>query len=221
MSFTQNGVKVQSGVVWFHITKECFRNTNEKISHFKSTSIKRLTAVRQFFILLGFRDDVVWLLLIILKAQFFTMKKLHISVALLFLLGKVSAQEVAIIPQPVSVQPQPGTFTLKNSFSIGVSSQDADSRRVAEYLSKKISIASGFASEISKLKKETVIRLRLLTAKNKNGEIGREGYLLQVYQDSVAISANEPSGLFYGVQTFLQLFPKEIESKAKANDISW
>ncbi|GHN00784.1 hypothetical protein WSM22_22730 [Cytophagales bacterium WSM2-2] len=44
-------------------------------------------------------------------------------------------------------------------------------------------------------------------------EIGKEGYLLNTYPDSVSIVANEPAGLFYGVQTFLQLLPKEIESK--------
>lgn len=102
-----------------------------------------------------------------------------------------------------------------------MSSPNADSRRVAEYLSKKISIATGFASEFGKVKKETAIRFHLSAAKSKNAEIGKEGYLLNVYQDSVSIIANEPSGLFYGVQTFLQLLPKEIESKKSGSNISW
>lgn len=149
------------------------------------------------------------------------MKKFLTLSVLVLLLSKVCAQDVAIIPQPVSVQPQAGTFTLKNNFSVGLSSPDAGSKRAAEYLTRKISTASGFTSEIGKLKKETAIRLHLSAAKDKKAEIGNEGYLLGVYQDSVSIVANEPSGLFYGVQTFLQLLPKEIESKTKENDVSW
>jgi len=44
---------------------------------------------------------------------------------------------------------------------------------------------------------------------------------LNVFADSVALTANEPAGLFYGVQTFLQLLPKEIESKKQVNTVSW
>ena len=43
--------------------------------------------------------------------------------------------------------------------------------------------------------------------------MGSEGYRLDVSPKAISISANQPAGLFYGVQTLLQLFPADIESK--------
>ncbi len=43
--------------------------------------------------------------------------------------------------------------------------------------------------------------------------LGAEGYILQSSSKGIIISANETAGLFYGVQTLLQLLPAEIESK--------
>ncbi|MGC4022039.1 MAG: family 20 glycosylhydrolase [Cyclobacteriaceae bacterium] len=130
------------------------------------------------------------------------------------------SQEIAIIPQPVSIQQQNGSFILKNNFSIGLSLVDENNTRVANYLCKRISIATGFSFSINKLDKNSTVRFHLIS-KSKNIEIGNEGYLLNVYQDSVSISANQPAGLFYGVQTFLQLLPKQIESKSAVTNITW
>ncbi len=47
--------------------------------------------------------------------------------------------------------------------------------------------------------------------------IGKEGYTLESSPKGVVISANEPAGLFYGMQTLLQLLPAEIESKTVVN----
>lgn len=133
----------------------------------------------------------------------------------------IRAQQLSIIPEPVSIQPMPGSFVLKNNFSVGLSSTDKDIKKVGDYLVKKISSATGYTSAIGKIEKSTVIRLRQFHARNTNGEIGTEGYLLNVYPDSVAILANSAAGLFYGVQTFLQILPKEIESKNVVNNVSW
>src|SRR5882724_7243688 len=109
---------------------------------------------------------------------------------IILLCFNLTAQELSIIPQPVSIQQQTGSFTLKNSFSIGLSSLDPNCKRVADYLAKKILTSAGFSSTIGKIERASTIRFHLL-AKSKNSEIGNEGYLLKVYTDSVSISANE------------------------------
>ena len=48
--------------------------------------------------------------------------------------------------------------------------------------------------------------------KKADDVIGKEGYQLLVAPKNIVIKANEPAGLFYGAQTLVQLFPKEIES---------
>jgi hexosaminidase len=149
------------------------------------------------------------------------MKKIIFLLALVAVASHTYAQDVAIIPEPVSKEMRQGSFALKNNFSIGVPVGNPDAKRIAEYLSRKISVATGFSSTIENVKKESSIRFRVLGAKSQNVEIGKEGYLLTVYADSVSIVANEAPGLFYGTQTFLQLLPKEIESKKLISNVSW
>jgi hexosaminidase len=50
--------------------------------------------------------------------------------------------------------------------------------------------------------------------------IGKEGYTLVSTANGVVITANAPAGLFYGMETLLQLLPKEIESKTAVN-VPW
>jgi hexosaminidase len=47
-----------------------------------------------------------------------------------------------------------------------------------------------------------------------NQLLGKEGYVLEATPKGMVISANQTAGLFYGMQTLIQLLPKEIESKS-------
>src|SRR5690606_25492764 len=46
------------------------------------------------------------------------------------------------------------------------------------------------------------------------------GYRLNVNSSGVTLSASEPAGIFYGIQTLYQLLPKEIMADSKSN-IAW
>ncbi|MEJ7684680.1 MAG: glycoside hydrolase family 20 zincin-like fold domain-containing protein [Segetibacter sp.] len=63
--------------------------------------------------------------------------------------------------------------------------------------------------------------VRLVLNTTQNAEIGTEGYQLSVTPKQIIIKANQPAGLFYGVQTLVQLFPKEIESDSIVKNIKW
>ncbi len=52
-------------------------------------------------------------------------------------------------------------------------------------------------------------------------KIGNEGYTLDVITGKITILANKPAGLFYGMQTPMQLLPKEIESPLVVKNKSW
>jgi hexosaminidase len=141
------------------------------------------------------------------------MKKL-VLLLLLFSLVTVYGQKpsIQIIPQPVEVQPSDGSFTLTKNSTIGYDSQDC--RKIAEMLSVRLNHSTGFSI---KPQQDKAGSIQFILNKVAVPQIGKEGYTLVSSAKGVIISANAPAGLFYGMQTLLQLFPKEVESKSAEN----
>ncbi|HEY0433435.1 MAG TPA: family 20 glycosylhydrolase [Chitinophagaceae bacterium] len=136
--------------------------------------------------------------------------------------GFATAQKkssISIIPEPVSVKPGTGVFKLTSRTSIQVNSQDKDQHRVAEMLGKSISVPTGIHIAVGSTP-STAGAIRLILNKTA-ASTGRESYSLDVTSNGVTISAGTPAGLFYGMQTLLQLLPKEIESKQAVSNVSW
>ena len=52
-------------------------------------------------------------------------------------------------------------------------------------------------------------------------DLNDEGYTLDITKDGATITGKTPVGLFYGMQTFLQLLPAEIESPTVVKGIAW
>lgn len=141
------------------------------------------------------------------------MKKL-IFLLFFFSLATVYGQKPAfqLIPQPVEIQQSDGSFALIKTSTIGFDSQE--SRKIAEMLCQKLNLSTGFSFKPQE-DKEGSIQFNL--NKVPVTQIGKEGYTLVSSPKGVVISANAPAGLFYGMQTLLQLLPKEIESKMVIN----
>ncbi len=137
---------------------------------------------------------------------------MNLSRLFLFAFFIVTAQAqspVSLIPQPASVQPRTGSFTLTKSASIHYNKPEAQS--VADMLGLRLNVPTGFGIAARPGKTGT-IQLNLTDA--RNAELGDEGYTFNSSPKGVVITANKPAGLFYGMQTLLQLLPKDIESKA-------
>lgn len=117
--------------------------------------------------------------------------------------------KISIIPEPAEMQRTDGFFILPEEVTIK-SAASTEVLNTVSLLRKRISAATGFRINISPKDDNAVIRLQLNS--NQNLALGKEGYQLQVNPKFILITANQPAGLFYGVQTLLQLFPKEIES---------
>ena len=120
-------------------------------------------------------------------------------------------QAIQIIPQPVEVLPGKGAFALTKTTTIAYNHPDA--KAVAEMLAQKLSTPTGFALKAAAGK---TAPLQLNPNATPDGRTGKEGYVLDAGLKGVVLSANAPAGLFYGVQTLLQLLPKEVEQKTTA-----
>ncbi len=127
-----------------------------------------------------------------------------------------SGSDINIIPQPVSVKRLQGNFTLSAS---PVIEADAAGLPVANYLAKKLTAATGYTVAVKQglSTASGAIRLSLTNDKKAN----KEQYLLKSGAAGISITASDAAGLFYGVQTLLQLFPAAIESKTTVTGKAW
>lgn len=132
--------------------------------------------------------------------------------------GQGSKARISIIPQPVTIIENEGSFTLPSTVTIRASSHP-EIIETAAYLKKKITLSTGKHVTISHTAQSPTIRLVMNAIADTT--IGNEGYHLTVSPHHVLIKANQPVGLFYGVQSLVQLFPKEIESDTVVEDVKW
>lgn len=115
-----------------------------------------------------------------------------------------------VIPKPVFVTATGNSFQLSSETGIFVQSNDLTN--TAEYLSEKLNPATGshFAVQTTT---EAPAKGIFLTLGN-DPELGDEGYELLIDKKLVTVRANQPAGIFRGVQTIRQLLPATIESQA-------
>ncbi|MDB5133840.1 MAG: family 20 glycosylhydrolase [Mucilaginibacter sp.] len=124
---------------------------------------------------------------------------------------------IAIIPEPVTLSKTVGEFVLPKKVIIVTSTQPELKQAIA-LLHDRLSIPTG--SHVSVLNSSAVATVRLILNKKADTVLGKEGYRLSVTKKGIIIRANEPAGLFYGAQTLVQLFPKEIVGNIVKN-IRW
>ena len=84
-------------------------------------------------------------------------------------------------------------------------------------LNQELKRAAGFELKIGSAPSKNAIHFKLAS----EVALGKEGYRLKVGYEDVEISANQPAGLFYGLQSLLQLLPYQIESKTLVTNIKW
>lgn len=132
--------------------------------------------------------------------------------------SQTTDQTIAIIPQPVSIVKNTGEFTLPAAITVEVGTTSA-LLPVTNYLKSKLAVATGKSVVIKN--NASFAAIKLILNKTENNEIGKEGYQLTVTPKGIVIKANQPAGLFYGIQTLVQLMPKEIESKTVVKNTTW
>lgn len=125
--------------------------------------------------------------------------------------------KIAIIPQPAVVRPGEGSFLINQGAAIVVAPNQPELLKIANMLNAELSRAAGFTLNIENAPRKKGIQLML----SPDEPMGKEGYRLSVVPEAIDIVGTTPAGLFYGLQTLLQLLPKEIESKTVVADVKW
>lgn len=122
-------------------------------------------------------------------------------------------QGINIIPTPQSLVQHDGFFRLGSNTAIAAASPEA--KTVAEFFAAKMRTATGLNIQVAE---KGNIQLSVDPSLDVAND---EGYTLDVTKDGAIVVAKTAQGLFYGMQSFLQLLPAEIESPSKVNGIAW
>ncbi len=153
------------------------------------------------------------------------MKKLLLFVALIALFIDSNAQRIvrrriALIPQPVSIVENNnlGSFILPSTINIIVPNNE-EVKKIASSFAAQVEAPTGYKTTIKQGK--SLLPKSILFSLITDKTIPDEGYKLKVTRTGIILSATNPTGIFYGVQTLLQLLPSGINSKKELDYDEW
>jgi len=156
------------------------------------------------------------------------MKTLSAGISLLWLAATLHAAPPALIPLPQQLIVNAGELTLCGPAVIpGTPTTtrilvDEASRETGEFLAAMLFKSTGWRFVVATNSGTTAVpQAILLTTNSALASLGAEGYELTVATNSVVIRASASAGLFYGMQTLLQLLPPGIYSSSLVTNVAW
>jgi hexosaminidase len=120
---------------------------------------------------------------------------------------------IAIIPQPVHVEPQKGYFTMDTRTVILT---DDHSFQEAREVRRILSVITGYDLQVCTGERPGTKSIEIHVGPSYR-DLGEEGYQLTATPEKVYIRAPHTSGLFYGAQTFMQLLKLNDEHDRSAD----
>lgn len=125
--------------------------------------------------------------------------------------------KINLIPQPQSLIESDGSYTFKQ-FNVSYEPGNEELAEIADLFGQKVTPATGLAVTTVASPK----RANLVFALEADTTLGDEGYRLTVIpKGGATITARRPAGIFYGMQTLLQLLPEEIKSPTAIEGVAW
>lgn len=147
------------------------------------------------------------------------MKIKHFLPLLLLLCSNemLTAQEIALTPQPAHLTVKDGRFEFGSQLKAKVAPYQGDSiRMVFESFKKEFQEATGI--KVSSTQKEAKAKIIL----DLNPQLPAEAYKLSVSKEQVRIEAARPAGFYYALQTLKQLMPRNVMADVATSDhLQW
>lgn len=113
--------------------------------------------------------------------------------------GQQPVEELSIIPVPLKAELQGGSFVVNENTQLWIEAPEADKNQLQEYLAAsplKLAVA---------VEAPTSNAIVLKQVEELPGVASAEGYVLTSTKKGVEVQAKTGAGLFYGVQTLLQM----------------
>ena len=148
------------------------------------------------------------------------MKKLLSCLAITLLtVASLYAQSAnyAIVPKPVRLEERSGTYILPAKPTIAVQSTNAEVKRIAQMLADQLTKSTGASPTVTSGKASKGISF----VQASGSKLGAEGYSLRVSPKQIILTAEQPQGFFYAVQSLMQLMPAAVFSPTKVAGVTW
>ncbi|MEO9803974.1 MAG: family 20 glycosylhydrolase [Reichenbachiella sp.] len=126
-------------------------------------------------------------------------------------------QGINITPKPQNLVVNEGMFSLDNTTSFIVT-DNKELKSVANFFTSKIKQSTGYELIVTNDNQD---RNFISISLNPELALNEEGYTLESTSEGVFIEGTTAKGVFYGLNTLMQLLPAEIESQSKIDHISW
>lgn len=127
------------------------------------------------------------------------------------------AQQNPIIPAPASIQFGKGEFVFNTCTTLEFEKSNTELNWALSPLVTSLQTAAN----INLLSPKKCRSFSAIEVKLSDEIREKEGYALDIKPNSISIKANSPTGVFYAVQSLLQLLPPEIESAGPVKLKSW
>ncbi|MDL2296793.1 family 20 glycosylhydrolase [Bacteroidales bacterium OttesenSCG-928-B11] len=116
---------------------------------------------------------------------------------------------INITPTPLRLEEKEGAFVLNNKTAFYAATPEL--QKVADFFMAKMKRSTGY--DLKSVNDEGKATIKLLV--DENLALNDEGYTLEVTPEQVVVKSKTPQGAFYGMQSFMQLLPAEIENLTK------
>ena len=113
-----------------------------------------------------------------------------------------SSQNLALIPYPSELKINNDNFIFSSKVSI--IEDTLSNKKLTNYLNTRLKETIGYKLDMIDAPKANCINLELT---RDSALLGKEGYKLNINSNEVNITAASENGLFYGIQTLLQMIP--------------
>ena len=121
---------------------------------------------------------------------------------------QVTVQQVDVIPEPVFMVQKEGSFTLHSNHKVSMLNVGQNSATV-KYVMKSLRQLHLRPKLVAPSENYDI---ELVLYDTLNVELGVEGYLLEVRQTGIRLSANTETGLLYAYQTLAQILPQDAST---------
>jgi hexosaminidase len=146
-----------------------------------------------------------------------TLKILFVAVFILInsaVKAQLQSQQFSIIPEPEFVKVMPGNFKFNSTTIILYDDRNAELKFIADQLSEKLKDYTGNKLPVKKLTAAVGKNQIVFKLSDKLPGLGVEGYTMNISSGSIVITAKQPQGCFYGMQTLSQLLPLDPKDGA-------